>query len=133
MVYAICQEILYALGPDGSKRWEFSAQGEFEAAPAISPDGLAYLGSDDRRLYALDALGQVRFSYLAGAPIRTAAAVGRDGGVVFGCDDNAVYSVRSDGTLLWRYFTADAVRSSLRSSMRPVAWSSGRATIGCTR
>jgi outer membrane protein assembly factor BamB len=112
VVYAICQEILYALGPDGVKRWEFSAQGEFEAAPAISPDGLLYLGSDDRRLYAIDPLGQVRFAFLAGAPIRTAAAVQRDGGVVFGCDDNAVYSVRSDGNLLWRYTTADAVHSS---------------------
>lgn len=111
-VYAICQEVLYALGPDGSKRWEFSAQGEFESAPALSEDGLAYLGSDDRRLYALDALGQLRFMYLAGAPIRTAVALGRDGSVVFGCDDSAVYSVRSDGTLGWSFRTADSVRSS---------------------
>lgn len=111
-VYAICQEVLYALGPDGSKRWEFSAQGEFESAPALGDDGLAYLGGDDRRLYALDALGQLRFMYLAGAPIRTAVALGRDGSVVFGCDDNAVYSVRGDGTLGWSFRTADTVRSS---------------------
>ncbi len=111
-VYAICQEVLYALGPDGSKRWEFSAQGEFESAPALAEDGTAYLGSDDRRLYALDALGQLRFMYLAGAPIRTAVALGRDGSVVFGCDDNALYSVRSDGTLGWSFRTADTVRSS---------------------
>lgn len=111
-VYAVCQEVLYALSPDGSKRWEFSAQGEFEAAPAITEDGVVYLGSDDRRLYALDALGQVRFAFLAGAPIRTAVALGRDGAAVFGCDDNALYSVRGDGSLLWSYRTADAVRSS---------------------
>jgi outer membrane protein assembly factor BamB len=112
MVYAICQDMLYALGPDGSKRWEFMAQGEFEASPALE-GGLLYLGSDDRRLYALDPSGQVRFSFLAAGPIRTAVALGRDGAVLFGCDEDTLYSLRgTDGTLLWSFRTAGAVRSS---------------------
>jgi outer membrane protein assembly factor BamB len=124
MVYAICQEMVYALGPDGIKRWEFAAQGELEAAPAIGEGGIVYLGSDDRRLYALDVLGQPRFAFTAGAPIRTAVALGPGGAIYFGCDDESLYSLRADGTLLWTFHTAGAVRSS------PVVDAAGSVVFG---
>jgi outer membrane protein assembly factor BamB len=48
---------MYAINPDGTKRWEFATEGPIVATPALAADGTLYVGSDDRNLYALNATG----------------------------------------------------------------------------
>jgi outer membrane protein assembly factor BamB len=108
---AVCQDKLYALGPDGSKRWQIEGPGEFDSAPAIGPDGTAYIGDEARRFLAIDAAGQQRFSFISGGPVRAAPALRADGSVVFGAYDGVLYALRADGTLAWSFATADSIQS----------------------
>jgi len=43
----------FAINPDGTERWRFSARYEFHSSAAIGGDGTVYVGCDDGRLYAL--------------------------------------------------------------------------------
>ena len=43
---------LYAINPNGSKRWSFETQGEVRSSPAIAADGTIYVGSFDGKVYA---------------------------------------------------------------------------------
>src|SRR5438477_567596 len=44
---------LWAVRPDGSRKWVFRAGLEIQSSPAIGADGTIYFGSRDRKLYAL--------------------------------------------------------------------------------
>lgn len=112
-IYAACQDTLYALAPDGSKRWEWSgaSQSDFDGGPVVGRDGTVFLGSDDRRLYALTPQGQVRFAFVAGGAIHAPPSLGPDGSVYFGAYDGAMYALRPDGTLAWTFRTADSIHA----------------------
>lgn len=110
-VRAVCHDVLYALNPDGSKRWQFEGPGEFDSAPAIGPDGTSYIGDEARRLIAIDAQGQQRFSFISGGPVRAAPALRSDGTIVFGAYDGVLYALRPDGSLAWNFATADSIQS----------------------
>ncbi|HUB08835.1 MAG TPA: choice-of-anchor D domain-containing protein, partial [Myxococcales bacterium] len=43
----------YAVNPDGTQRYKFSAQGRISSSPAIGPDGTVFFVADDGQLYAL--------------------------------------------------------------------------------
>ena len=53
-----------------AKRWQSQGPGGFDSAPAIGPDGTAYVGDEARRLLAIDSAGQPRFSFISGGPVR---------------------------------------------------------------
>ena len=108
---AVCHDVLYALSPDGSKRWQVEGPGEFDSAPAVGPDGTSYLGDEARRFLAIDAQGQQRFSFVSGGPVRAAPALRSDGMIVFGAYDGVLYALRPDGTLAWTFATADSIQS----------------------
>lgn len=44
---------LYAVNPDGTSRWTFTAGDKIYSAPGIGSDGTVYFGSLDQKLYAL--------------------------------------------------------------------------------
>ena len=45
---------LYAINPDGSKKWNFKTRFEVSSSPAIGSDGTIYVGSEDNYLYAIE-------------------------------------------------------------------------------
>jgi outer membrane protein assembly factor BamB len=111
LIYAVCQDLLICLQPDGIKRWEIALALDLAETPAIGPDGTAYLGGDDRRIYAVSKEGVVKFSILTGGPVRAAVALRSDGTILAGSYDGILYAVRSDGTLLWKFQTGDSIQS----------------------
>jgi len=44
---------VYALNPDGSKKWEFVAGDQIKSSPAIGTDGTIYVGSNEGKVYAI--------------------------------------------------------------------------------
>ena len=44
---------LYAINPDGTKKWEFETEGNVDSSPTIGSDGTVYVGSQDNKLYAI--------------------------------------------------------------------------------
>jgi len=39
---------LYAINPDGTKKWAFTTEDNIVSSPTIGDDGTIYIGSDDR-------------------------------------------------------------------------------------
>ncbi|MBU0567608.1 PQQ-binding-like beta-propeller repeat protein, partial [bacterium] len=50
---------LYAIYPDGTKKWDFSTSGGIGSSPAIASDGTIYIGSEDKKLYAINSSGSL--------------------------------------------------------------------------
>lgn len=79
---------VYALNPDGTKRWEFLAAGNVET-PTLGADGTIYFGSADRNFYALRPDGTKKWSYAATGGIACAPAIALDGTIYFGGDEGS--------------------------------------------
>ena len=45
---------LYAVNPDGTKKWEFETGDAVLSSPSIGSDGTVYVGSFDNKLYAIN-------------------------------------------------------------------------------
>ena len=103
---------LWAINPDGTRKWVFAAQNEIKSAPAVGPDGTVYFGSRDRRFYALRADGRKQWEFKTGGWVDSSPALARDGAVYFGSWDRSFYALGADGAKQWQFTTAGPVVSS---------------------
>ena len=113
---------LYAVNPDGSEKWRFSAGepfwdshygGQYKsmmATPAIDDDGTVYVYSSDHHLIAVNSNGTEKWRYhIVWMPdFWSSPAVGDDGTIYIGSarDDETdfvagLYAINPDGTLKW--------------------------------
>ena len=83
---------LYALRPDGTKKWGFNI-GNVMSAPAVAGDGTVYVGSNDCHLYAINPDGTFKWSYRMGDEV-SAPAIGARGTVYVGSKDGKLYAIK---------------------------------------
>jgi len=86
---------LYAINPDGSKKWEFETGGDARS-PAIGTDGTIYTGSNDDKLYAINPDGSKKWEFETGGDVRSSPAIGVDGTIYVGSSDNKLYAIHSE-------------------------------------
>jgi outer membrane protein assembly factor BamB len=110
---------LYAINPNGSKKWDFTTGGEIYSSPAIGSDGTIYISSGDNNLYAIHPNGTPKWSFSIGSITSSSPAIGSDGTIYTGSHDNNLYAINPDGTLKWRFMTGGILNSS------PAIWSDG--------
>jgi len=93
---------LYAINPDGTKKWAFPASAPF-SSPAIGTDGTIYVGSDDGNLYAVNPDGTPKWArpFATGNSIESSPVIGTDGVIYVGSDDGNLYAVNPDGSQKW--------------------------------
>jgi outer membrane protein assembly factor BamB len=103
---------LWALNPDGSRKWVFQAGNEIKSAPAVSLEGMVYFGCRDRKFYALRPDGRKRWEFQTGGWVDSSAALGHDGTVYFGSWDRSFYALNADGVKQWQFKTGGPVVSS---------------------
>ena len=60
---------LYAINPDGTKKWEFVAGSDVFSSPAIASDGGIDAGWDDNKIYAINPDGTKKWEYDAGSDV----------------------------------------------------------------
>ena len=105
--------LFYALNlDDGTKVWDYKAEGNITAAPVVVGDNV-YFGSGDSYLYALNKkTGDDVWKYKTGNSIETTPAI--DNGIIyFGSDDQRLYALNTnDSTMKWEFQTGNAVKSS---------------------
>ncbi|MEJ2696608.1 MAG: PQQ-binding-like beta-propeller repeat protein [Candidatus Sulfobium sp.] len=105
---------LYAVNPDGSKKWEFALSGVVNSSPTIGTDGTIYIASEgdilnDRtnicddtsdfppsdadpgypvngHLYALNPDGTLKWEFRALGPMDSSPSIGSDGTIYVGSD-----------------------------------------------
>ena len=92
---------LYALRPNGTLKWTFSAPGSSlsGSTPALATDGTLYIGSG-ARFVALNPDGTEKWSYPVPDPGQSALVDG-EGSIHF-FDGGGITALRSDGTLKWQ-------------------------------
>ena len=88
---------LWAINPDGSRKWIFQAQNEIKSAPPVGPDNTVYFGSRDRSFYAVGADGKKRWKFPTGAWVDSSPALAHDGTVYLGSWDKNRYALSADG------------------------------------
>jgi outer membrane protein assembly factor BamB len=104
---------LYAVKPDGTKKWVFTTGGTYISSPALGPDGTVYVASSDGKLYAVDPGGNEKWTFTTGgAVLYSSPALGPDGTVYVGSTDGNLYAVKPGGTLKWAFKTDGAVKYS---------------------
>ncbi len=103
---------LWAIRPDGSRKWIFRAGLEINSSPAIGGDGTIYFGSRDRKCYALKPDGKKKWTFSTGGWVDSSPALASDGMVCFGSWDKIFYAVNSDGKQRWQFPTAGPIVSS---------------------
>ncbi len=57
---------LYAVNPDGSKKWEYYMGAEVRSSPAIGGDGTIYAGSKNGHVRAINPDGSLKWVYVGG-------------------------------------------------------------------
>jgi len=120
---------LYAIYPNGSKKWHWTPPSHnifnsIDSTPAVAQDGTIYVGCRDRSLYALYPNGTLKWKFCASSPwwwgccqnykgfVLTSPAIGTDGTIYIGNNNHRLYAINPDGTLKWSYKTKGAIRSS---------------------
>jgi outer membrane protein assembly factor BamB len=93
---------LYAIKPNGTKKWTFPMGGLATSTPTIGLDGTIYVGSDDHKLYAGSPNGTKQWEFDQGSIIY-APSVGQDGSVYFGSKDGKLNALLPSGTIKWQF------------------------------
>jgi outer membrane protein assembly factor BamB len=92
---------LYALKPDGTKKWEFETGDKVQSSPALDSDGKIYFGSLDNKLYAVKPNGTKEWEFATDGVVTSSPAIGSDGTIYFGSWDHKFYALKPDGTKKW--------------------------------
>ena len=103
---------LWAVRPDGSRKWIFHAGLEIKSSPAIGADGTIYFGSRDRKCYALRSDGKKKWEFPTGGWVDSSPALADDGVIFFGSWDKTFYALGPDGTKRWQFLTGGPIVSS---------------------
>jgi outer membrane protein assembly factor BamB len=106
---------LYAVNPDGTRKWATSVGGDIDSSPAIGFGGRIYVAADNDRLFALHpTTGAVICSaFLGDRDGESSPAIGVDGTVYTGSEDNRLYAIDGDTCAVrWRFSTGGDVDSS---------------------
>ncbi len=95
--------VFFAVRPDGTEKWRFSARGPFTAEPAVGPNGTIYFGSLDNEgaLYAFRPDGTNLWRRFTRAAIRSGAVIAADGTVFVANMNQRLFSFRPDGSTNW--------------------------------
>jgi outer membrane protein assembly factor BamB len=87
---------LYAVNPDGTKKWSTPNRsfefGNMPSSPAVDAEGAVYIGSQDGALRAFNADGTAMWS----APIpmlESSPSIGADGTIYIASDNHSIYAV----------------------------------------
>lgn len=103
---------LYALYPNGSEKWSFSAEDDMLSSPNIGYDGTVYIGSADKNLYAVNPDGTKKWNFTTSLNLESSPAIGNNGTVYVGSSDHKLYALNPDGTERWNFTTEKGIISS---------------------
>ncbi len=115
-------EGLYAVNPDGTRRWIYTVKdldGDIRgvrSSPAIGEDGTIYFGAMDNSTYALYQDGSLKWNFMTDSYIFSSSpAIGDDGTIYFGSMDTVFYAIQEEEDhifLKWYYNTTTGIDSS---------------------
>ena len=91
---------IYAINPNGTKKWECLLDGLVRSTPLIGSDGVIYVGTNGQTAYAINPDGTVKWTFKTGGVIRASMALASDGTLyVASYDDWSLYAINASGSL----------------------------------
>ncbi len=103
----------YALRPDGSRLWTFTAGNSVWTTPAFMGAGSSIWGSLDFHIFRLDSSGQRLWSTFVPGYVVSSPAIGSDGTIYVGAFDAKVYALDPrTGAIRWSFPTTDHIYAS---------------------
>jgi len=103
---------LYALYPNGTRKWKYHANGLIWSTPAIADDGTIYLPSWGSHLFALYPNGTVKWNFGAQDPIASSVTIAEDGTMYIGTMAGNLFAINSNGTEQWHLYLGGNLISS---------------------
>jgi prepilin-type N-terminal cleavage/methylation domain-containing protein/prepilin-type processing-associated H-X9-DG protein len=99
---------LYAINPDGSKKWIFDMQASpviaFPSEPSVAADGTIY-AAEGSKVYAVSPDGTQKWLCDLGALISSGTAIAKDGTIYETTMDNHLYAISPAGAIKWLFQT----------------------------
>jgi len=92
--------------------WTYTTGAGISSSPAVTPEGVVYITSQDRYLYSINSDGSLRWTYAIDSTNQSSPAIASDGTVYVGSEDFYLYAIRPNGTLRWRTNLGKQVRGS---------------------
>jgi len=93
---------IFAVHPDGTKKWMYQTGYKVSSSPAIADDGTVYIGSGDMYLYAMNPDGSLQWRFKTGHYIKGPPSIADDGTIYVGSYDDYLYALNPDGTVKWK-------------------------------
>lgn len=88
---------IHAVNPDGTPKYPYLADIFFvNSSPAISANGIIYVGGYDNYIYALNPNLSVKWRYPTGGRVYSSPAIDADGTVYVGSEDYHIYALQTD-------------------------------------
>jgi outer membrane protein assembly factor BamB len=105
---------LYALYPNGARKWRYLTKGIIWDTPAIADDGTLYFTTwgSYHYFYAVNSNGTTKWLFAPDGSSTSSPTIGCDGTIYFGDDNHIIYAINPDGTQKWRYTTGYIVMGS---------------------
>jgi outer membrane protein assembly factor BamB len=85
---------------NGSVAWKVPLQAKVHSSPAVSNEGIVYVGASDSNLYKIQG-GAIACQFATGGEIWAGPVIGPDGSVYFGSNDGWVYAMTSACQQKW--------------------------------
>jgi outer membrane protein assembly factor BamB len=103
----------YAIHPDGTLKWTYSAGSNCWSQAAFGEDGTIYWGALDTFVRAISPEGKQLWRKRTLGFIAASAAVGSDGTIYIGSFDSNFYALNPrSGRVIWKYPTGDHIYGS---------------------
>jgi outer membrane protein assembly factor BamB len=105
---------LYALYPNGTRKWKFSANGLIWGTPALADNGDIYCTTWGGYGYfqAITKNGTERWRFYQEDSSTSSVTVGKDGTIYFGTNGKILFAVNQNGTEKWQYTTGYIIMGS---------------------
>jgi len=105
---------LYALYPNGTRKWRFAADGLIWCTPALANDGVIYFTTwgNLNNLQAVYPNGTNKWTFYQLDSSASSPAISPDGTIYFGTDGGNIFAIYPNGTKKWRYSTGYIVMGS---------------------
>jgi outer membrane protein assembly factor BamB len=109
---------IYAIDSEGFLNWKYETEGAITSTPALSNDGVLYVGSWDDHLYAFNAsTGQLLWKRNAGGTIASSPIQALDGTIYVTTMGEApgghsLVAINTSGIIQWKYLTEHDITAS---------------------
>ncbi len=84
---------LYAVNPDGSRKWSYKTGGAILSSPIVDINDCIYFGGQDGFFYSLNPDSSLRWQKYIGAEVQSSPTIGSSGNIYFGSNDKSLYAI----------------------------------------